>query len=268
MSATEPSSPTRPAEASFPGHRACAGCGQAAAVRIVMETGRARLHRRQRHRLPGSLQHPASPRPPGACLGFTPCSRTPPPSPPASRPRCSRQGRLDDDPRPLPSAATAPPSTSASAALSGMFERDHDVLYVCMDNEAYMNTGVQRSGSTPFAASTTTSPAGRAVLRRRSPEEGPARPSSPLTASPMSPSPPWRSSPTSSARSRSALEIRGAKYLQVHVPCPPGWGYDEQGQHRSRQARRRVRPLSRSSSGKSARSCACARSSRSRSRST
>jgi pyruvate ferredoxin oxidoreductase beta subunit len=45
-------------------------------------------------------------------------------------------------------------------ALSGMMERGHKVIYVCVDNEAYMNTGVQRSSSTPFGASTTTSPAG------------------------------------------------------------------------------------------------------------
>ncbi len=47
-------------------------------------------------------------------------------------------------------------------ALSGMMERGHKMIYVCVDNEAYMNTGVQRSSSTPFGASTTTSPAGRA----------------------------------------------------------------------------------------------------------
>ncbi len=48
-------------------------------------------------------------------------------------------------------------------ALSGAFERGHDFLYVCYDNEAYMNTGIQRSSSTPFGASTTTSPAGKKV---------------------------------------------------------------------------------------------------------
>jgi pyruvate ferredoxin oxidoreductase beta subunit len=45
-------------------------------------------------------------------------------------------------------------------ALSGMLERGHDILYVCYDNEAYMNTGVQRSGLTPFDTNTTTSPSG------------------------------------------------------------------------------------------------------------
>ncbi|MBN2177800.1 MAG: pyruvate synthase subunit beta [Deltaproteobacteria bacterium] len=47
-------------------------------------------------------------------------------------------------------------------ALSGAMERGHDMLYACFDNEAYMNTGIQRSGATPFGASTTTNPAGRA----------------------------------------------------------------------------------------------------------
>ena len=45
--------------------------------------------------------------------------------------------------------------------LSGAFERGHDFTYICYDNESYMNTGIQRSGATPFDASTTTSPAGK-----------------------------------------------------------------------------------------------------------
>src|SRR4030042_66057 len=46
-------------------------------------------------------------------------------------------------------------------ALSGALERGHDFLYICFDNEAYMNTGIQRSSSTPYGASTPTSPAGK-----------------------------------------------------------------------------------------------------------
>ncbi len=53
------------------------------------------------------------------------------------------------------------------ACLSGMFERNDDVLYVCYDNEAYMNTGVQRSGATPPAARTATTQAGRPRARQR-----------------------------------------------------------------------------------------------------
>ncbi|MFB0544030.1 MAG: thiamine pyrophosphate-dependent enzyme, partial [Candidatus Bathyarchaeia archaeon] len=52
-------------------------------------------------------------------------------------------------------------------ALSGALERGHDFVYVLIDNEAYMNTGIQRSGGTPFAASTTTSPAGRVIPGKR-----------------------------------------------------------------------------------------------------
>jgi len=48
-------------------------------------------------------------------------------------------------------------------ALSGAFERGHDFIYICYDNEAYMNTGIQRSSATPFGASTTTSPAGKVI---------------------------------------------------------------------------------------------------------
>ena len=52
-------------------------------------------------------------------------------------------------------------------ALSGALERGHDLLYICFDNEAYMNTGIQRSSATPFGASTTTSPAGRKSIGQR-----------------------------------------------------------------------------------------------------
>jgi pyruvate ferredoxin oxidoreductase beta subunit len=111
-------------------------------------------------------------------------------------------------------------------ALSGMFERGHDVLYCCMDNEAYMNTGVQRSGSTPFAAATTTSPAGRRSF-------GEDRPKKDLPAIAAAHGIPYVAVASMSLfadlrrKTKKALGIQGPKYLQVHVPCPPGWGYDE-----------------------------------------
>ena len=52
-------------------------------------------------------------------------------------------------------------------ALSGAFERGHDMVYVCYDNEAYMNTGIQRSSATPFGAKTTTSPSGKVIPGKR-----------------------------------------------------------------------------------------------------
>jgi pyruvate ferredoxin oxidoreductase beta subunit len=110
------------------------------------------------------------------------------------------------------------------ACLSGMFERNDDVLYICYDNEAYMNTGVQRSGATPPAARTTTTPA-------VGPEPGNVfgqGKSAPLIA--MAHEIPYVATATVAelrdleAKVQTAMELRGARYLHVFVPCPLGWG--------------------------------------------
>jgi pyruvate ferredoxin oxidoreductase beta subunit len=111
-------------------------------------------------------------------------------------------------------------------ALSGMWERGHDILYVCYDNEAYMNTGVQRSGLTPFATNTTTSPAG-------SSSTGNIRPKKPMPEIAVAHGIPYVA--TSSAgypqdiqrKVKKAISIKGPKYLQIHVPCPLGWRHPE-----------------------------------------
>jgi pyruvate ferredoxin oxidoreductase beta subunit len=110
------------------------------------------------------------------------------------------------------------------ACLSGMFERNDDVLYVCYDNEAYMNTGVQRSGATPPAARTaTTKPVG--------PEPGNVfgqGKNAPLIA--MAHEIPYVATATVAelhdleAKVERAMELHGARYLHVLVPCPLGWG--------------------------------------------
>ena len=110
------------------------------------------------------------------------------------------------------------------ACLSGMFERNDDVLYVCYDNEAYMNTGVQRSGSTPPAARTAnTEPVGA--------EPGNAfgqGKNVPLIA--MAHEIPYVATATVAelhdleSKIERAMEFRGARYVHVLVPCPLGWG--------------------------------------------
>ncbi len=108
--------------------------------------------------------------------------------------------------------------------LSGMFERNDDVLYICYDNEAYMNTGVQRSSATPPSARTATTPALGAH---------PGNPygqgkNLPLIA--MAHGIPYVATATVSglhdleAKVQRAMEVRGARYLHVLVPCPLGWG--------------------------------------------
>jgi pyruvate ferredoxin oxidoreductase beta subunit len=108
--------------------------------------------------------------------------------------------------------------------LSGMFERNDDVLFICYDNEAYMNTGVQRSGATPPAARTaTTKPVG--------PEPGNVfgqGKNMPLIA--MAHEIPYVATATVAelrdleSKVDRAMELRGARYLHVFVPCPLGWG--------------------------------------------
>lgn len=110
-------------------------------------------------------------------------------------------------------------------ALSGMLERNHDILYVCYDNEAYMNTGIQRSGLTPFASNTTTSPVGAESL-------GNVRPKKPMPEIAAAHGIPYAATASSGfpqdvqRKVKKALSIKGAKYLQIHVPCPLGWRYN------------------------------------------
>jgi pyruvate ferredoxin oxidoreductase beta subunit len=109
-------------------------------------------------------------------------------------------------------------------ALSGMLERGHDVLYVCYDNEAYMNTGVQRSGLTPFDTNTSTSPVTGA-------SSGNIRPKKPMPEIANAHGIAYVA--TSSAgftqdiqrKVKKAMSIKGPKYMQIHVPCPLGWRY-------------------------------------------
>ncbi len=110
------------------------------------------------------------------------------------------------------------------ACLSGMFERNDDVLYICYDNEAYMNTGVQRSGATPAAARTATT---QAVGPQPGNVFGQGK-SAPLIA--MAHEIPYVATATVAelrdleAKVEAAMAIRGARYLHVFVPCPLGWG--------------------------------------------
>ena len=110
-------------------------------------------------------------------------------------------------------------------ALSGMLERNHDVLFVCFDNEAYMNTGIQRSGSTPHGAWTNTSPAGRVRHGKRHFKKDLLTIISAhgipyaATASVAYPS-------DLRAKVRRALDVSGPSFLLLHSPCPLGWGHD------------------------------------------
>jgi len=107
-------------------------------------------------------------------------------------------------------------------ALSGALERGHDFIYICTDNEAYMNTGIQRSSSTPFGASTTTSPAGKVQMGQITwkknmpaiaaahniPYVATACPSYPIDLI---------------QKVKKAADIAGPAYIHILSVCPTGW---------------------------------------------
>ncbi|RLG57610.1 MAG: pyruvate synthase subunit beta [Candidatus Hydrothermarchaeota archaeon] len=109
-------------------------------------------------------------------------------------------------------------------ALSGAVERGHDFTYICYDNEAYMNTGVQRSGATPYGASTTTSPPGALSIGNETPKKDmPAimvahRAKYVATACVSFPL-------DFIEKVKKAVSIKGPAYIHVLTPCPIGWGF-------------------------------------------
>ncbi|MFN3527734.1 MAG: thiamine pyrophosphate-dependent enzyme, partial [Candidatus Altarchaeaceae archaeon] len=111
-------------------------------------------------------------------------------------------------------------------ALSGMLERNEDVLYICYDNEAYMNTGVQRSSSTPKYANTTTTPVGEKIkgnLKRKKDLVRIAAAHNVYAASTT-----IYNFKDLENKVMKALKMNGAKYIQIFAPCATGWGMPEE----------------------------------------
>ncbi|MEM1674978.1 MAG: 3-methyl-2-oxobutanoate dehydrogenase subunit beta [Desulfurococcaceae archaeon] len=107
------------------------------------------------------------------------------------------------------------------ASLSGAAERNHDFIYIMYDNEAYMNTGIQRSGTTPYGAWTTTTP----IVGKREHKKDVARimisHNIPYVATASIGYPHDFYSKLQKARN-----IRGFKFIHLHAPCPVGWRFE------------------------------------------
>ncbi|MCS7131246.1 MAG: pyruvate synthase subunit PorB [Hadesarchaea archaeon] len=107
-------------------------------------------------------------------------------------------------------------------ALSGAVERGDNVLFCCYDNEAYQNTGIQRSGATPFGAWTTTTPIGKV-------KRGEDRPKKDIPAIIAAHGAPYVATASVAYpldfinKLRKAAAIEGPTYVHVHAPCVPGW---------------------------------------------
>ncbi|NPA94273.1 MAG: pyruvate synthase subunit beta [Thermodesulfobacteria bacterium] len=107
--------------------------------------------------------------------------------------------------------------------ISGAFERGHDFLYVCLDNEAYMNTGVQRSGCTPYGAMTTTSPPGKKSFGQVTWKKN-------VPAIAVAHNIPYVATASPAYfldlmnKVKKAALVKGPAYVHIYAPCPTGWG--------------------------------------------
>jgi pyruvate ferredoxin oxidoreductase beta subunit len=106
-------------------------------------------------------------------------------------------------------------------ALSGACERGEDIIYICYDNEAYMNTGIQRSGTTPQGVLTTTTPIkGKLQEKKDIPAiiaaHGIGYVATASAAYPLD----------LYDKVKKATTLSGPRYIHVHTPCPPGWSFD------------------------------------------
>ncbi|MGB2850300.1 MAG: thiamine pyrophosphate-dependent enzyme [Solirubrobacterales bacterium] len=209
------------------GHRACQGCGEALGARYVLDAAmRATRGELIAANATGCLEVFSTPFPESSwqlpwihsLFGNAPAVAT------GIAAALKAKGR--DDVRVIGQGGDGGTVDIGLACLSGMFERNDDVLYVCYDNEGYMNTGVQRSGATPPAARTTTT---KPVGAEPGNVFGQGK-NAPLIA--MAHEIPYVATATVAelhdleAKVERAMEIRGARYLHVFVPCPLGWGTD------------------------------------------
>jgi pyruvate ferredoxin oxidoreductase beta subunit len=107
-------------------------------------------------------------------------------------------------------------------ALSGALERGHNLLYICFDNEAYMNTGIQRSSATPYGATTTTSPAGKTSIGQFTWKKN-------LPAIAAAHDIPYVATACPShfrdlmTKVKKGMDVKGPAYIQILSPCPTGW---------------------------------------------
>ena len=112
-------------------------------------------------------------------------------------------------------------------SLSGAMERGHNMTYICFDNEAYMNTGIQRSGATPFGATTTTSPMGSASVG----EDKPKKNMPMIMAAHGIPYVATASIAFAEdyvKKLKKAAETKGPAYIHLQQPCTTGWGFSSE----------------------------------------
>jgi pyruvate ferredoxin oxidoreductase beta subunit len=207
------------------GHRACAGCGPAVALRLIMKAARGPIIATN---ATGCMEvvstiypytawnvpwiHTAFENVAANASGIESALKV-----------LKKKGRLKYDHVDVVAfAGDGGTFDIGLQALSGAMERGHDFLYVLYDNEAYMNTGIQRSGGTPMGAWTTTSPAGKVI---------PGKPErkKPIADIVVAHEIPYVATANIAhwkdlvVKARKGMEVNGPAFLHVFAPCPRGW---------------------------------------------
>src|SRR6201997_1358900 len=207
------------------GHRACRGCGEALGARYALDAAmRATGGSLIAANATGCLEVFSTPYPETSwrIAWIHSLFGNAPAVPPGIAAALRAKGRTDI--RVVGQGGDGGTVDIGFACLSGMFERNDDVLFICYDNEAYMNTGVQRSGATPPAARTATTPA---VGPQPGNGFGQGK-NAPLIA--MAHEIPYVATATVADlrdleyKATRAMDFHGARYLHILVPCPLGWG--------------------------------------------
>jgi len=208
-----------------PGHRACIGCGEALAVRLACKALGQNIIIAN---ATGCMEIVSSPLPstswrvPWIHTLFENTAAV------ASGIEAGlqvlvRKGRIPDQgTKVVAIAGDGGTSDIGLQALSGAFERGHNFLYICFDNEAYMNTGIQRSSATPYGAFTTTSPSGKVSIGQTSWKKD-------MPAIAVAHNIPYVATACHSypfdlmAKVEKAMATNGPAYVHVLSVCPTGW---------------------------------------------
>lgn len=212
-----------------PGHRMCAGCGGTVAVRNVLRG----LHDEDKAVITmatgclevssfiypytaweDSLIHNAFENAAATCSGTEAAYRA-----------LQKKGKVKDNFKFIAFGGDGGTYDIGFQSLSGAMERNHDMVYICYDNGAYMNTGIQRSSATPMFADTTTTPVGSC-------SEGKPQNRKDLAAVIAAHDVPYVAQTTFvqnfkdlHIKAEKAIYTKGAAFLNVMSPCPRGWGY-------------------------------------------
>lgn len=204
----------------FYGHKACAGCGCALAVRLALKV----IGEGAFSILPaGCMSAVGFIYPQMAFVNNSMISTFPGAASLASGVAAGNKALKRKGTKTVVFAGDGGTADIGLQALSGMIDRDDDVLYICYDNEAYMNTGIQKSGLTPFGAKTTTTPAGENI---RGSQTSKKQLFEIIAAHNI------KYAATASIgyyqdyinKIQKAISIKGATFIHVAASCPTGWG--------------------------------------------